>query len=192
MRDCPEPFRIVPAAAVVWAPGSPLAPFGTVRDRSEHHHTTRPMEAVPLAVEAVPDGLRLSDWHESKRIPRTNAYGLLKLLGIKPDGRKVPGGRKPVAWLSAEQIAALDPLADRLCDGATLSKLEAELSGTVRDRSAGDALATVPNDAGLSGMVRDGSPRPVGCGPCPCSPWPADRAPSAGGSCGPGPLALNA
>ena len=110
-----------------------------------------------MTVEAVPDGLRLSDWHESKGIPRTNAYGLLKLLGIKPDSRKVPGARKPVAWLSTEQIAALDPLADRLRDGATLSKLEAELSGTVRDRSAGDALATVPNDAGLSGMVPHGS-----------------------------------
>lgn len=114
------------------------------------------MELSSLAVEAVPDGQRLADWHEDRGIPRTNAYGLLKLLGIKPDSRKVPGARKPVAWLSAEQIAALDPLAERLRDGATLSRLEAELSGTVRDRSAGDALATVPNDAGLSGMVPNG------------------------------------
>lgn len=115
------------------------------------------MEAAPVTVEAVPDGLRLSDWHESRGIPRTNAYGLLKLLGIKPDSRKVPGARKPVAWLSTEQIAALDPLADRLRDGATLSKLEGELSGTVRDRSAGDVPTTVPNDAGPSGMVPHGS-----------------------------------
>lgn len=115
------------------------------------------MEPSPLAVEAVPDGQRLADWHEDRGIPRTNAYGLLKLLGIKPDSRKVPGSRKPVAWLNTEQIAALDPLAERLRDGATLSRLEAELSGTVRDRSAGDALATVPNDAGLSGMVPHGS-----------------------------------
>lgn len=115
------------------------------------------MEAAPLAVEAVPDGLRLSDWWEARQIPRTNAYGLLKLLGIKPDSRKVPGARKPVAWLSAEQIAALDPLAYRLRDGATLSKLEAELSGMVRNRSAGGALASVPSEAELSGMVPHGS-----------------------------------
>lgn len=123
------------------------------------------MDPTPQAVEAVPDGQRLSDWHEDRGIPRTNAYGLLKLLGIKPDSRKVPDARKPVAWLSAEQIAALDPLAERLRDGATLASLQAQplreemlqlqdqlLSGTVRDRSAGAALATVPHDAGLSGM----------------------------------------
>ena len=115
------------------------------------------MEPVPQAVEAVPDGQRLSDWHEQKRIPRTNAYGLLRLLAIVPEQRKVPGARKLVSWLSAEQIATLDPLADRLRDGATtLAKLQKELSGTVRHRPEGmeaGALASVPHNAEQSGIV---------------------------------------
>lgn len=81
------------------------------------------------------DGLRQSDWIASSGIARTSCFALFKLAGIEPELRRPPGGGKPVAFLTQEHLAALEPLAERFRQGASLSQIEAELHSTALNRS---------------------------------------------------------
>ena len=89
--------------------------------------------SVEVLSETVLDGLRLSDWIQQAGISRSAVYELLKVTGIEPEPRKVPGSRKPVSHLTAEQIEVLEPLARQLSDGATMPQIKKQLgqSGTV-------------------------------------------------------------
>lgn len=83
--------------------------------------------AIATVTAAELDALPLSAWWESRGLSRATAFRLVKIAGIAPGRLKVPYTRLPVASLTAEQVAVLDPLAARLRDGATLPQLEAEL-----------------------------------------------------------------
>jgi hypothetical protein len=76
---------------------------------------------------AVPDGIRLSEWWESRGLSRSTAFRLLKLLGIEPAKVRAAGSRSPVSFLSDDQVLQLDGLAQRLRNGATLAQLEGAL-----------------------------------------------------------------
>lgn len=79
--------------------------------------------AVSDPLPAVPDGLRLSDWIETAGVSRSTAYALLKIAGIEPEQRKVPGSRKPVSFLAGDALARMDALAQASRDGATLPQI---------------------------------------------------------------------
>lgn len=97
-------------------------------------------------------GVRLSDWIEQAGISRSSAYELLRLLGIDPEARKLPGTRKPVSHLLPEHLERLEPLARQLRDGATLPQL--------RQQQAGQS-GIVPASPAPSGIVPV-SPEPSG------------------------------
>jgi hypothetical protein len=61
---------------------------------------------------AVPDGLRLSDWWESRDVPRSTAFRLLKVAGLEPEKVRAEGSRSPVSFLTADQVQVLDALAE--------------------------------------------------------------------------------
>ena len=50
----------------------------------------------------------LSDWLLASGCPRSTAYELFKLAGIEPGKTRVPGSRRPVSELSAEQREQMD------------------------------------------------------------------------------------
>lgn len=105
----------------------------------------RKMETTTTVIAEL-DGLRLSDWIESRNLSRSTGYELLKLLGIEPEARRVPTSRKPVSHLSNEQIEMLDPFATEINRGATLPQL--------RDRLG--RSDTIPADGpGQSAIVPD-------------------------------------
>ena len=77
------------------------------------------------------DQMALSTWYEDKKIPRSTAFRLVKLAGIKTEPMKVPSSRAPVAGINAEQKAKLDALAQMLQSGVTMAELERQLSGAL-------------------------------------------------------------
>lgn len=87
------------------------------------HQATTTMQ--PLASIANGDGLRMSSWWESRGVPRSTAFRLVKLAGIEPIKRKVRGVRVPVTFLDAGQVAQLDAIVDRLNEGETIAQVEA-------------------------------------------------------------------
>jgi hypothetical protein len=111
----------------------------------------------PAAVPAVPDGLRLSEWIESRGVSRSTTYSLLRLAGIEPEARRVDGSRKPVSFLTAAQLVVMDAMAEQLRDGRTLAQLSAMVpTRTVRDDPGQDPEPSEtipdgsPDDPGLS------------------------------------------
>jgi transposase len=110
---------------------------------------------VEVVSQTVLDGLRLSDWMEQMGISRSAGYELLKLTGIEPEPRKVPGSRKPVSHLTQEQMAILQPLAQQLADGATMTQIKQQL----------EQSGTVSNSSRSSGMVSTNSPKQSGIVP---------------------------
>jgi hypothetical protein len=77
---------------------------------------------------AVPYGMRLSDWWESRDVPRSTAFRLLKVAGLEPEKVRAEGSRSPVSFLTADQVQLLDTLAERLKAGATIAQLEGALA----------------------------------------------------------------
>jgi len=108
---------------------------------------------VEVLSETVLDGLRLSDWIDQAGISRSAAYELLKITGVEPEPRKVPGSRKPVSHLTPEQISILEPLAQQLADGKTMPQIrrQIEQSGTVSDcsESSGSMVSNGPRPSGM-------------------------------------------
>ena len=113
-----------------------------------------PDSSVEALSETVLDGLRLSDWIEQAGISRSAAYELLKLTGVEPEPRKVPGSRKPVSHLTPEQMEVLEPLARQLSDGATMPQLKKQFGrlGTIPDGS-GSSETALSHDPEQSGMI---------------------------------------
>ena len=87
---------------------------------------------------AVPDGMRLSDWWESRAVPRSTAFRLVRIAGIEPEKVRVSGSQSPVSFLSAGQVQAMDALAERLKAGATIAQLEGALARVSRPETALD------------------------------------------------------
>lgn len=96
---------------------------------------------APAELDCIP----FSTWFDSRGIPRSTAFRLVRIAGLELGRMKVPGTRAPVSALTAEQVATLDRLSARLRDGATLPQLEAEL-----------AAALVPVDLSQAEPVPDG------------------------------------
>ena len=76
---------------------------------------------------AMPSLIRLSDWIKSTGISRATAYELLRLLQIKPEPRRVPTSRKPVSYLSIDQLKLLQPWAQNIMDGSTVASVKAQI-----------------------------------------------------------------
>ena len=93
---------------------------------------------MPETSLAVPDGMRLSDWWESRGVPRSTAFRLLKAAGIEPAKVRAPGSQSPVSFLSAAQLEVLDNLVARLKAGATLTSIEGILARVSRPETAQD------------------------------------------------------
>lgn len=82
-------------------------------------------DAYPLALTEI-DAMPLSAWWESRGIPRSTAFKLVKVAGIKPGRIRVPSSKLPVSSITPADAQKLDSLAARLKSGATLPQLEAE------------------------------------------------------------------
>lgn len=103
------------------------------------------------AIVATVDGERFSDWYDRRKISRSTAFELLKILHVTPDQRRIPGSARPVLFLTGEQVDVLDVAADQLQGGKTLSWLRAA-SETAIVAPAG----TVPDHPGeASGIIQD-------------------------------------
>ena len=76
---------------------------------------------------AVLDGMRQSDWIAQSGVSRSQAFLLIKGLGIQTELRKVPGVRKPQPYIVHQDLNRLDAAARKLRDGLPLKDLLAEL-----------------------------------------------------------------
>jgi hypothetical protein len=79
------------------------------------------------AIEATPDGIRLSQWVAGAPVSRATAYQLLKVLGIETEKVPIHGSRAPVAVLNNQQVAAMDAAAARIASGTPLSAIAAAM-----------------------------------------------------------------
>ncbi len=77
----------------------------------------------PLALSALPPGVRLSEWIAVAPIGKTATYDLLRALGIEPARVRVPGVSVPVAWLTPQQQDAMDQAATAIGRGRTIGEL---------------------------------------------------------------------
>lgn len=77
---------------------------------------------------AVPYGMRFSEWWDSRDVPRSTAFRLLKVAGLEPEKVRAEGSRSPVSFLTADQVQMLDTLAERLKTGLTIAQLEGALA----------------------------------------------------------------
>lgn len=84
-----------------------------------------------------PDGIRLSDWQIWSGLSRSTLYELLKLLKIEPEGRRVATSRKPVSYLSADQIQILEQWSAAIKNGATMPQ--------IRERIGSSGIVPVTN-----------------------------------------------
>jgi hypothetical protein len=103
------------------------------------------------AVDAVPDGERLSSLIERLPISRGSVFELVRVMGIETMKGPGPGGRGRVAWLSAADAARLKDAAEEVA------------AGHLRIADAGGALApslqhlgtppTLPTEAASAGSA---------------------------------------
>jgi hypothetical protein len=82
--------------------------------------------------------MQLSAWWESRAVPRSTAFKLVRIAGIEPGKVRVEGSRSPVSFLSQQQVQAMDALAAKLQQGATLAQLEGALAPLRRPETAHD------------------------------------------------------
>lgn len=87
---------------------------------------------------AVPAGMTLRAWWESRVVPRSTAFKLVAIAGIEPSKARVEGSRSPVSFLDESQVQALDALHARLQAGASLAQLEGALARLSRPEAALD------------------------------------------------------
>lgn len=92
-------------------------------------------DALPVTLAEI-DSMPLSSWWESRGIPRSTAFKLVKVAGIKPGRIRVPSSKLPVSSITPADAQKLDALAARLKDGATLPQLEAEITTSLVAQSA--------------------------------------------------------
>ena len=83
---------------------------------------------MPETSLAIPDGMQLSAWWESRAVPRSTAFKLVRIAGIEPGKVRVDGSRSPVSFLSQQQVDMLDTLHGRIQSGETLAQLEGALA----------------------------------------------------------------
>lgn len=81
------------------------------------------------AIDATPDGMRLSDWITLSPVVKATAYALMKALSIEPVKVRQVGISRPVSWLNAEMVAAMDAAVERLQGGATVAEIAASPDG---------------------------------------------------------------
>ena len=100
------------------------------------------------------DGIRLSEWQLSSGLSRSTMYELLKILMIRPEGRRVATSRKLVSYLSADQVQLLEQWSAAMKNGATLPQ--------IRERIGSSEIVSVVNPIlseiipGSSQTVQDG------------------------------------
>jgi hypothetical protein len=111
----------------------------------------------PVTAPAIPDGLRLSKWIESRGLCRSTAYRLLRLAEIEPEIGKVEGSRKPACFLTAVQLQVMDAMVKHLCDGLSIAEVTAMVQ-------AGEILPNPVEDLSpsLAPALGDRSPSDLG------------------------------
>ena len=108
---------------------------------------------LPLAHVEI-DGTRLSEWQLSSGLSRSTMYELLKILMIRPEGRRVATSRKLVSYLSADQVQLLEQWSAAMKNGATLPQ--------IRERIVSSEIVSIVNPIlseiipGSSQTVQDG------------------------------------
>ena len=83
-------------------------------------------ELVPVQL----DEIRFSEWLEAAGLSRSTAYELIKLLAIEPTPRKLPGIRKQVSFITADQAALLEPWAAAIVNGATMPQIRERIGSS--------------------------------------------------------------
>jgi hypothetical protein len=68
--------------------------------------------------------MRLQEWWESRNVPRSTAFRLLRVADMEPGKMRVPGVRVPVSYLTNPQVQILDRFAAELQRGRTMPELE--------------------------------------------------------------------
>jgi hypothetical protein len=92
--------------------------------------------------------MQLSAWWESRAVPRSTAFKLVRIAGIEPGKVRVDGSRSPVSFLDQQQVAILDSLHSRLQQGASLAQLEGALVALRHPEPSQDTEpAPLPEDA---------------------------------------------
>ena len=109
-----------------------------------------PSDAIP--VEAALVGLRQSEWIEASSLSRSTCFELIKAAEITPETRKVADVRRPVSWLTPDQVERLDALARLVKDGKPVGVVVAKASRAITPtRAILPALRVLPDRPGTSG-----------------------------------------
>ncbi len=100
------------------------------------------------------DGIRQSEWMAGLGFGESAAYELLRISGVRGELRRVPGTKRPVRFLLPEQLAVLNPLAQRFRSGISLRQIEEDLQRLRRHISdeGASALATVQAPEGSANL----------------------------------------
>jgi hypothetical protein len=112
------------------------------------------MPDTSAAIEALPSGLRLSEWIEAAPIGKTATYELMRALGITPAKARFPGSAAAVSMLTGEQVALMDRAAEQVAAGrsiAELSAITAQPRTTANDH--GEALAPDAHAIGADALL---------------------------------------
>ena len=68
--------------------------------------------------------VRLSSLWESGDVSRSTVFELIKIARINPVPRRVPGSKRPAAFLTSAQLQTMRSLICRINNGETLSQLK--------------------------------------------------------------------
>ena len=92
------------------------------------------MTSTSSAIDAVPDGMLLTEWSAQNDVGRTTTYALLKVLkamGIPVRSVRRKGVAKPSQFLEGQALQAMNHLLAQHLNGTSLSQLEADHTAAI-------------------------------------------------------------
>lgn len=72
------------------------------------------------------DGLTFSEWSKRHSLPKSTAYTIIRISGVKSKRLRMPHSRAPVAFFSSSQLQILDKVVDEYRGGKSLLSMEKE------------------------------------------------------------------
>jgi hypothetical protein len=87
-----------------------------------------------VPVDAVPDGVLLSEWAEQNAVKRSTSFALIRIiktLGLEPERVRQKGASKPSPFLSGQVLEAMNSLLQEFNNGKSIAQLEAEHSTSI-------------------------------------------------------------
>jgi hypothetical protein len=91
-----------------------------------------------VPVDAMPDGILLSEWAAENSVGRTASFAFLRILktrGLEPERVRQAGVSKPSPYLSGRVLEAINLLLREFKSGRSIASLEAEHGATAEQSS---------------------------------------------------------